>query len=136
MIRKSKKLSLSVIRIVLSTAVLWLVVDLFVTFNTLHRNESSALVQVTQAPYFPPDMWSIQRYAYSSPVIQNMGCVITVVLMEPKLDSAAFAFLESVAAFVHPQEQACILIQTSLCRFQTDSVVTEDMAYQLLIDSI
>ena len=84
----------------------------------------------------PTTAYEIQEYTYSNPVILNQGCVITVVFMDPRIDELSFASLESVAAFVFPKERTCILIQTSVCQYQTDSSVTTYMAYQHLIKHI
>jgi len=88
----------------------------------------------TRSPSLTPIR--IQQYAYSNPIIQQLGCAITAVLMHPNLGKAAFAVLESVATFVFPKERVCILIQTSICAYQAEANVTAEMAYQHVIEYI
>ena len=108
---------------------------------TVHRETAAssshlALVPVQhEIPHNLLAVTTIQPYAYSSRVIQKSACVITVLLVEPTLDTAVMASLESVAAFVHPRERTCILIQTALCPFQSNNETdTDEMAYQRLIE--
>lgn len=58
---------------------------------------------------------------YTSPAIEQLGCAITVVLMEPSITPRTHIALESVAANIRPRNRACFLIQTSVCRMQNIS---------------
>lgn len=58
---------------------------------------------------------------YTSPAIEQLGCAITVVLMEPSITPRTHIALESVAANIRPRNRACFLIQTSVCRMGNDS---------------
>jgi Protein of unknown function (DUF5672) len=83
----------------------------------------------------------MQQYSYANPYIQRHGCVMTVLLLDPTLKPAVYFSLESVAANVHPINETCILIQTSLCRIQKMYGLEEDSssyntAYKILAESI
>ena len=58
---------------------------------------------------------------YTSPAIEQLGCAITVVLMEPSITAKTHIALESVAANIRPRNRACFLLQTSVCRIRNNS---------------
>jgi len=75
---------------------------------------------------------------YTSPIIEEFGCSVTVVLMEPMITPKTHVALESVAANIRPRNRACFLIQTSMCHIQDKSTaaVTKDDAYSELMRQI
>jgi Protein of unknown function (DUF5672) len=83
----------------------------------------------------------IWQHTYSNPWIIENGCVMTVSLLDPSLGPPVFFTLESVAENVHPINQTCILIQTSICRIQKNYNLEEDLssyneAYMILTELI
>jgi len=127
-------------RSALSLILLLVIVNIFVSLYTVHRQDLSqnwAIQDIFSIEAFRPNNhYTIKPYSYSSPIIQKQGCIITVILMEPNFNTAVFASLESVAAFVYPRERTCILIQTSICQYQTNDTVTSERSYQYVIELI
>jgi hypothetical protein len=103
--------------------------------------DTSSIMRKESSSQNPPSYGIIRQYSYTNPWILQNGCSMTVAILDPALSSFVYAALESVAENVHPIQETCIIIQTSLCRIQKQYGLVEDSstfdeAYKLLTESI